>query len=794
MRTSRGCHRRRLVLEPLEQRALLSGDVLYAADSVGGGACEGVVSELPARLSAERPAVLAEADDENGSFSPADEEVFAMWTYVGPQSIADGPDGEWVQIDFQAQAAIPPGARVTEVMVYHEILHPHSGDIDVQVSNASHTWAVRDHQGGDTANIDETVTEESLFAGDAAAQTWSYRVRDTMGGQTGTLDVVQVFVFYDEVSVGGEIHGSVWNDLDADGERDPDEPGLANRRVFIDANEDGHWAPGELDEFTDGLGDYAFTGLVPGDYVVRSYGPEGWQPTYPGPASWNQGGPADAGTAKAWYDSVTGEFTVSANNVRGWALVSSGLFRDDVDPYITQNSDLPTRPFGTFVSKNVNVVGEDSLGDPLTYDGISLGAILDPTLCFLEARALVAKGEVFLDYFPFAGEAATGAVIVGPMEVRHGIAVAPQQIVTGVDFGSHALPSEIHGTVFDDLNGNGRRDGHERRMSDWKVYLDENRNGSWDIGEPFEMTDTTGHYIFGDVSPGTYFVGEVLQTSWHATSPANAIREVVVAPHRIVSGIDFANRLSAVVGRHVFYNNSAFDGNNAVPNADDDHAVALDKQALLSGATASFENYTSYGRGINGIMVDVAGLPDGYALDVAHFEFKVGNSDDPSNWLPAAEPVAITLREDVGVDGSDRITVIWADNAIRNTWLQVTALAVGLGLPEDDIFYFGNAVGEAGDVALNTLVTTTDVLLARNNPRNFLDPAEAGFPYDYNRDRRVDATDVLLARNNQTNFLTALKLIDLSASEDQGHESKVQAVLDEEFGLLPNQRDRKVHL
>jgi len=51
-------------------------------------------------------------------------------------------------------------------------------------------------------------------------------------------------------------------------------------------------------------------------------------------------------------------------------------------------------------------------------------------------------------------------------------------------------------------------------------------------------------------------------------------------------------------------------------------------------------------------------------------------------------------------------------------------LADGLRLPEDDVFYFGNAVGEAGNSALNTLVTTTNILLARNNPRNFLNPAE----------------------------------------------------------------------
>ncbi len=67
---------------------------------------------------------------------------------------------------------------------------------------------------------------------------------------------------------------------------------------------------------------------------------------------------------------------------------------------------------------------------------------------------------------------------------------------------------------------------------------------------------------------------------------------------------------SQSLGRHVFYNNSAFGGNDPATGPDDDAAVALDKQALLPGQTATFDNYTSYVLGINGIMIDLAGLPE----------------------------------------------------------------------------------------------------------------------------------------------------------------------------------------
>jgi len=88
--------------------------------------------------------------------------------------------------------------------------------------------------------------------------------------------------------------------------------------------------------------------------------------------------------------------------------------------------------------------------------------------------------------------------------------------------------------------------------------------------------------------------------------------------------------------------------------------------------------------------------------------------------------------------------MVWDDGAVKNGWLQVTVRAERLGLAEDDVFYFGNAVGETGNSAADARVSVADLLLARNNPRGLLDPAEIDCPYDFNRDRRVNATDVLL--------------------------------------------------
>jgi len=231
-------------------------------------------------------------------------------------------------------------------------------------------------------------------------------------------------------------------------------------------------------------------------------------------------------------------------------------------------------------------------------------------------------------------------------------------------------------------------------------------------------------------------------------------------------------RAATIAGRHVFYNSSAFDGGSFLANARDDDAIASDKEALLPGETASFENYTSYNLGINGVMVDIANLPADVTLGEGDFAFRVGNDDDLDVWEPAPAPTSIDVRRGEGVDGSDRVTIVWPDRAIMNEWLEATVKVDNTGLAGPDVFYFGNAVAEAGNLDSDTYVTATDLLLARNNPRHFLNPAAIDFAYDYDRNGRVNATDVLLARNNQTNFLTALKLLDLSAGEGQTERSR----------------------
>ena len=273
---------------------------------------------------------------------------------------------------------------------------------------------------------------------------------------------------------------------------------------------------------------------------------------------------------------------------------------------------------------------------------------------------------------------------------------------------------------------------------------------TYDDVAPWPSTaDGNGHSLHR-VAPATW--GDT-PANWSASEPS---------PGTVTFG-------TGVVARHIFYNESAWDWDLSVdtdgngrfsPGEDgpnDADAIASDKTALLPGNTATFANYTSYSGGINGIMIDIVGVPDEVTPSAGDFEFHIGNDNEPGPWADAPTPT-VTFERGAGVSGSDRVTLIWNAAEITNTWLEVTVLPTGLGLNDGDVFYIGNAIAEAGNSA-DAQVTVTDLLLARNNPRSLINPASITLPYDYNRDTLVDATDVLLARNNRTNFLDALDLI-----------------------------------
>jgi hypothetical protein len=225
--------------------------------------------------------------------------------------------------------------------------------------------------------------------------------------------------------------------------------------------------------------------------------------------------------------------------------------------------------------------------------------------------------------------------------------------------------------------------------------------------------------------------------------------------------------LGTVVGRHLFYNDSAFDQHDPQPTGADNLAIAPDKQALLPGQTATFANYSSYDKGINGILIDFTELT--HTPTAADFTFTVGNDDHSfgATWHRAPDPLKIAQIPTPFGGTLRRVAIVWPNAAITNEWLQVL-IGHPAGPAAFDQFAFGNAIGESGNDPKNAIVDTADEAAARLDPHNFRKPAAIDNAHDYNRDKRVDATDQLIARSHATTADTALRLINLEPSPFDG--------------------------
>ena len=97
-----------------------------------------------------------------------------------------------------------------------------------------------------------------------------------------------------------------------------------------------------------------------------------------------------------------------------------------------------------------------------------------------------------------------------------------------------------------------------------------------------------------------------------------------------------------IAGRHVFYNNSLFDGNNAAAGTQRRRGHRHRQGGAAQGQAATFANYTSYSRGINGLMIDINNLP--LPLTLAQFAFRVGNENNLANWTAARHSVSLDVR------------------------------------------------------------------------------------------------------------------------------------------------------
>jgi FG-GAP repeat/RTX calcium-binding nonapeptide repeat (4 copies)/Dockerin type I domain len=184
--------------------------------------------------------------------------------------------------------------------------------------------------------------------------------------------------------------------------------------------------------------------------------------------------------------------------------------------------------------------------------------------------------------------------------------------------------------------------------------------------------------------------------------------------------------------------------------------LATDKAPLLPGQSSTYANYTNYSKGLNGLVVDVAGLPvattDVEMLSSLQFAQWDGISAAGFAALSSEAVPAVSILKGSGGGGSARVRITFPDNTVENTWLRIVVLAnAQTGLSTNDVFYFGNVIGDVdvGNTTTRIRVNALDTSAVRNNQSTGANSVSVTNIYDVNRDGRVNALDTSLVRNNQ---------------------------------------------
>lgn len=102
----------------------------------------------------------------------------------------------------------------------------------------------------------------------------------------------------------------------------------------------------------------------------------------------------------------------------------------------------------------------------------------------------------------------------------------------------------ISGLVFDDANGNGRRENDETGLSGRTVYLDVDNDGERSADEAFVTTGGAGQFAFRDLYPNTYIVRQETPGGREETRPSGGAWTVVLRSDEDRTGLEFGSLLT----------------------------------------------------------------------------------------------------------------------------------------------------------------------------------------------------------------------------------------------------------
>ena len=382
------------------------------------------------------------------------------------------------------------------------------------------------------------------------------------------------------------VHGRKWLDLNGNGQRESNEAGIPGIRIFADLDMDG--LPSEFEPQTVTMADdpstreneaghYWLEGLEPGGYVIREVIPNGFRQTFPpffGPEGTDTNGlgpngggwgfpipippPNDEGGHWVWLEVGDRVEGLDFGNQRIDAGIEiHGRKWLDRNGNGQRDADEPGLAGVTiYVDENLNnqfdrdepsaVTMRDNPGTLVDESGLYSIDDIEPGLVLV--REVVPEG--FEPTFP-SFLLCEATFCVGR---AHMLSLESGDVIDGLDFGNEPSRDDlgaIHGTKWNDRNGNGRRDREEPGLPGVTVYVDLNSNGRLDDHEPSTKTlrdnpitnvDEAGRYWLEGLPAGRHIVREVVPRGFEQTFPLGhgaRIIDAVTLPRNPVDALSW---------------------------------------------------------------------------------------------------------------------------------------------------------------------------------------------------------------------------------------------------------------
>jgi len=277
---------------------------------------------------------------------------------------------------------------------------------------------------------------------------------------------------------------------------------------------------------TAGAGDYTFSDIGPGNYLIQATAPANSSISFPAAAILvsSQSGTPVTGQNFGVFQNIT------VSGTKFTDLTGNGFSADD-----TPLNGTTVRLFKDTNNNSTLDTGDAEIASQVTGTA--------PAAAGTYSFANVGSGRHFVREDVPTGFSQTAGPTFYPINPVSGTNITAQ------DFGNFQL-GKIGGLKFNDLNKNGIQDAPaEPPLGGWTIYLDANNNGVQDqvpaeTGTNAVVTDVAGNYQFTNLPAGTYTVREVPQTGWTQTvPPVNAATPTLSGAFTIAvtSGTDSQN-------------------------------------------------------------------------------------------------------------------------------------------------------------------------------------------------------------------------------------------------------------